>query len=100
MILKSRICQKEVARPYFCISERTSIVPYDNFSQMHIRRNMICICIAYKMYKNFTMQIKCIEIIKSEEFRPINMLPVYEKAMESVVKDQLSAFIDQNNILI
>jgi hypothetical protein len=46
------------------------------------------------------MQIKCIEIIKSEEFRPINMLPVYEKAMESVVKDQLSAFIDENNILI
>jgi hypothetical protein len=23
-----------------------------------------------------------------DEFRPINMLPVYEKAMESVVKDQ------------
>jgi hypothetical protein len=38
--------------------------------------------------------------IKSEEFRPINMLPVYEKAMEIVVKDQLSAFIDENNILI
>jgi hypothetical protein len=24
--------------------------PYVNFSQMHIRRNMIRICIAYKMY--------------------------------------------------
>jgi hypothetical protein len=38
--------------------------------------------------------------MKSDEFRPINMLPVYEKAMESVVKDQLSAFIDENNIHI
>jgi hypothetical protein len=28
------------------------------------------------------------------------MLPVYEKAMESVVKDQLLAFIVENNILI
>jgi hypothetical protein len=39
--------------------------------------------------------------MKSDEFRPINMLPVYEKAMESVVKDQLlSAYIDENHILI
>jgi hypothetical protein len=38
------------------------VVPYVNFSQMHIRRNMIWICIAYKMYKNFTMQINYIGI--------------------------------------
>jgi hypothetical protein len=39
------------------------IYPYVNFSQMYIKRNMIWICIAYKMYKNFTMQIKYIYII-------------------------------------
>jgi exonuclease III len=36
---------------------------------------------------------------KSEEFRPINMLPVYEKILECVVKQQLLEFIEQNNIL-
>jgi hypothetical protein len=30
--------------------------------------------------------------IRSEEFRPINMLPVYEKAIECIVKMQLSAY--------
>jgi hypothetical protein len=38
--------------------------------------------------------------MKSDESRPINMLPVYEKAKESVVNDHLSAFIDENHILI
>jgi hypothetical protein len=38
--------------------------PYVNFSPMHIRRNIICICIAYKKYRNFTMQIKCIQIYR------------------------------------
>jgi hypothetical protein len=36
--------------------------------------------------------------MKSDKFHPINMLSVYEKAMEIVIKDQLlSAFIDENN---
>jgi hypothetical protein len=38
--------------------------------------------------------------IKSEEFRPINMLPVYEKTMECIVKEQLSAFFEANNVII
>jgi hypothetical protein len=38
--------------------------------------------------------------MKRDEFLSINMLPVYEKAMESVVKDHLSVFIDENHILI
>jgi hypothetical protein len=33
--------------------------------------------------------------IKSDEFRPINMLPVYERAMECIVKEQLSAFFEE-----
>jgi hypothetical protein len=33
--------------------------------------------------------------MKSDEFRPINMLPVYEKAMKNVVKDELSALIGE-----
>jgi hypothetical protein len=38
--------------------------------------------------------------IKSEEFRLINMLSVYEKAIECIVKEQLSAFFEENNVLI
>jgi hypothetical protein len=37
---------------------------------------------------------------KSEEFRSINMLPVYKKAMECIVKEQLSAFFEENNVII
>jgi hypothetical protein len=38
--------------------------------------------------------------IKSEEFRSINMLPVYKKAMECIVKEELSAFFEENNVII
>jgi len=34
------------------------------------------------------------------EFRPINMLPVYEKICEIAIKNQLIKYIEQNNILI
>lgn len=43
---------------------------------------------------------KKINTKKSEEFRPINKLPVPEKILESVVKEQLQLHIDRNNILI
>lgn len=36
----------------------------------------------------------------AEDFRPINMLPVIEKIIEIVVKNQLLAFIEENNLLI
>jgi hypothetical protein len=38
--------------------------------------------------------------IKSEEFHSINMLPVYKKAMECIVKEQLYAFFEENNVII
>jgi hypothetical protein len=37
---------------------------------------------------------------KCTEFRPINMLPIYEKVLECVVKEQLMNFIETNGILI
>jgi hypothetical protein len=37
---------------------------------------------------------------KSEEFRPINILPAYEKVLESVVKTQLMNYLERNKILI
>jgi hypothetical protein len=41
---------------------QNNIIPYVNFSQMHIRRNFIWICIPYIMYKNLTMHINYIGI--------------------------------------
>lgn len=38
--------------------------------------------------------------VKAEEFRPINMLPVYEKVIESVVREQVTAYLNSNEILI
>jgi hypothetical protein len=38
--------------------------------------------------------------IKSEDIRPINMVPVYKKAMECIVKEQISAFFEENNVSI
>lgn len=38
--------------------------------------------------------------VLASEFRPINMLPVYEKVLELVVKQQLDKFIEGDNILI
>jgi hypothetical protein len=50
-------------------------------------------------FKTSTVIQKVPKTMKSDEFRSI--IPVYEKAMENVVKDQLlSTFIDENNILI
>jgi hypothetical protein len=37
--------------------------------------------------------------LNAEDFRPINMLPVYEKSMEMIVKSQLLLFIKSNHIL-
>jgi hypothetical protein len=53
-----------------------------------------------KFKKTSTVIQKVPKTMKSDEFRSINKLPVYEKAMDSVIKAQLSAFIDENNILI
>lgn len=36
---------------------------------------------------------------KAEEYRPINILPVYEKVLELVVKEQLLEFLNINSIL-
>lgn len=38
--------------------------------------------------------------VKAEEFRPINMLPVYEKVLESIVREQVTAYLNSNEILI
>ena len=38
--------------------------------------------------------------MKCEEFRPVNMLPTYEKILEGVVKQQLNEHMDNNNIII
>ena len=37
---------------------------------------------------------------KAEEFRPINTLPCDEKIMESVIKEQLEQYLEENNIII
>lgn len=37
--------------------------------------------------------------VKLNEYRPINMLPCFEKLMEKVVFQQLNEFIEQNNII-
>lgn len=37
--------------------------------------------------------------IKADEYRPINTMPVDEKALECIVKEQLMGFIEANNIL-
>lgn len=37
---------------------------------------------------------------KAEEYRPINMLPIYEKTLELTVKEQLLDYISENNILV
>lgn len=38
--------------------------------------------------------------IKAEEYRPINMLPIYEKVLEIIVKDQLLEYLNEEKILI
>lgn len=37
---------------------------------------------------------------KAEDYRPINMLPNYEKILEVVARNQLCKYLDQNEILI
>lgn len=37
---------------------------------------------------------------RPEDRRPINMLPLYEKVLELVVKEQLCEFLENKNILI
>ncbi|XP_039433519.1 uncharacterized protein LOC120415942 [Culex pipiens pallens] len=37
---------------------------------------------------------------KPEDHRPINMLPLYEKVMETIVKEQLMSFIDRTGVLL
>lgn len=37
---------------------------------------------------------------KPEDHRPINMLPLYEKVMETIVKEQVTAYIDRLGVLV
>ena len=37
--------------------------------------------------------------IKCEEYRPINMVPIYEKLLELVVNKQIVDYIESNNLL-
>lgn len=37
---------------------------------------------------------------KAEDYRPINILPIYEKVLEIIVKNQLDEYLNQNKILI
>lgn len=43
---------------------------------------------------------KVVNTIKAEEFRPINMLPQYEKVLEKVVGKQLAGHLEVNGILV
>ena len=36
---------------------------------------------------------------KASEFRPINVLPIYEKVLELVVKEQIEMYFENNNII-
>lgn len=36
---------------------------------------------------------------KASEYRPINMLPIYEKVLELVVKEQLEKYLERNNTI-
>src|SRR5262249_514661 len=38
--------------------------------------------------------------IKCEDFRPINMLPTYEKNLEAVVRSQLEEHLERQNIIV
>lgn len=37
--------------------------------------------------------------IKASDYRPINVLPVYEKVLELVIKNQLEKYIEANEVL-
>lgn len=37
---------------------------------------------------------------RPEDHRPINVLPLYEKVLETIVKEQLLAYIDRTNVLL
>lgn len=36
---------------------------------------------------------------KASEYRPINMLPMYEKVLELVVKKQIEMYLESNNVI-
>ena len=36
---------------------------------------------------------------RASEYRPINMLPIYEKVLETVVKKQIERYLESNNII-
>lgn len=36
---------------------------------------------------------------KASEYRPINILPIYEKVLELIVKEQLEIYLESNNII-
>lgn len=38
--------------------------------------------------------------VKCEEFRPINMLPTYEKILEDIVKQQVEKYVDARKIIV
>ncbi len=55
--------------------------------------------------KNWKVSILCpipkiSGTLKCDEFRPINMLPTYEKILEAVVKSQLEEHLERHNIII
>lgn len=37
--------------------------------------------------------------MKASEYRPINMLPIYEKVLELVVKEQIEKYLQDNNVI-
>lgn len=37
--------------------------------------------------------------VKCEEYRPINIVPIYEKLLETVVNNQMRKFVEENNLL-
>ena len=43
---------------------------------------------------------KVANTIKCEEFRPINMLPTWEKVLEKIVYKQLKEYVEKNSIII
>lgn len=55
--------------------------------------------------KNWKLSILCPipkinGTMKCDEFRPINMLPTYEKILEAVVRNQLEEHLERHNIII
>jgi hypothetical protein len=58
-------------------------------------------CVPERWKKSTVVPIQKISGTKKcEEFRPINILPAYEKILETAVKNQFIQYLEENNILI